>query len=91
MLNLVSMLVLLLLQKASNSMAENIMLNSVDVSIQPCLTLLVTENASEDSPLSKQTCHCEAVTHHGDEFVQAAKHTHGPPKLFITDSVKDLG
>ena len=36
--------------KASVSMAENIMLNSVEASTQPCLTPFVTGNGSENSP-----------------------------------------
>ena len=36
--------------KASVSMAENIMLNSVVASTQPCLTPFVTGNGSENSP-----------------------------------------
>ena len=41
-----------MLEKASVSMAENIMLKSVGTRKQPCLTPLETENGSEDSPLS---------------------------------------
>ena len=36
--------------KASVSMAENIMLSSVEASTQPCLTSFVTGNDSENSP-----------------------------------------
>ena len=36
--------------KASVSMAENIMLKSVEASTQPCLTPFVTGNGSENSP-----------------------------------------
>ena len=36
--------------KASVCMAENIMLNSVEASTQPCLTPFVTGNGSENSP-----------------------------------------
>ena len=36
--------------KASVSMAENIMLNSVEASTQPCLTPFVTGNGSDYSP-----------------------------------------
>ena len=36
--------------KASVRMAENIMLNSVEASTQPCLTPFVTGNGSENSP-----------------------------------------
>ena len=39
-------------QRASVSMAENIMLNRVGASTQPCLTPLVTGNGWEYSPLS---------------------------------------
>ena len=38
--------------KASDSMAENMRLNRVGASTQPCLTLLETENGAEVSPLS---------------------------------------
>ena len=40
-------------QKASVSIAENIMLNSIGARTQPCLTPLVTEKAMEGSPSSR--------------------------------------
>lgn len=89
-LNLILMVVSSSPQKASDRMAENIMLNSVGASTQPCWTPLVTRKGSVDGPVLKQACH------HGpglpyNEIVWTAKLLQDPPKPLVTDSVECLG
>ena len=62
-------------------MAVNIMLNNVGARMQPCLTPLVTGNASEEPPLSR-TWGKHAIVelaHHSNKFIRAAKLTHYLP------------
>ena len=73
--------------KASVSMAENIMLNSVEASTQPCLSPFVTGNGSENSP-SFWTLARISSWNWCYEFGGIAKLCHNFPKSLTTDCVK---
>ena len=60
--------------------AVNIMLNNVGARIQPCLTPLVTGNASEVSVVLYSGEHAIVeLTHHSDKSIRAAKLSHFLP------------
>ena len=79
--------------KASVSMAENIMLNSVEASTQPCLAPFVIGNGSENSPsfwtlasIQSWSCRTTAMNLAGQP-----KLCHNFPKSLTTDNVKCFG
>ena len=78
--------------KASVSMAENIMLNSVEASTQPCLTPFVSGNGSEDSQsfwtlASIPSWNCRTIVMN----LTTAKLCLNFPKSLATDFVKCFG
>ena len=78
-------------RKASVSIAENIMLNSVGARTQPCFTPFVTGKGVEDSLSSRSLHSIVKRSDHLDEFVWASELAHDLPETVAADGVECFG